>query len=138
MWPECGHKSGIIFFSKNRIIPQTTFVPTFWPHIISELGGVHQNQNRYFQKLAGKNQTRVIQSLILMFFVFSLEFNYHNYVEYSCAICISLTLTLISTYYTLCVLCTQWNYIHSFGIIGYICNVKAYTKVQDGNKVGSL
>ena len=22
-------------------MPQTTFVPTFWPHIISELGGVH-------------------------------------------------------------------------------------------------
>ena len=28
------------FFSKNRMIPQTTFVLTFWPHIISELGGV--------------------------------------------------------------------------------------------------
>ena len=29
-----------MFFSKNRKIPQTTFVLTFWPHIISELGGV--------------------------------------------------------------------------------------------------
>ena len=26
--------------AKKKIIPQTTFVPTFWPHIISELGGV--------------------------------------------------------------------------------------------------
>ena len=33
MRPKCGHK----------IIPQTTFVPTFWTHIISELGCV-----RYF------------------------------------------------------------------------------------------
>ena len=64
MWPECGHKSGLwddsifqkesyaenlkkivgavlklAFFSKNRITPQTTFVPTFWLHIISELDG---------------------------------------------------------------------------------------------------
>ena len=31
---------GINFFSKDRIIPQTTFVPIFGPHIISELGGV--------------------------------------------------------------------------------------------------
>ena len=47
----CGQNVGtkvvswIIFFSKSRIIPQTTFVPTFWPHIISELGGVSLNQN---------------------------------------------------------------------------------------------
>ena len=49
MWPECEHKSAlwddsifsIAFFSKNRMIPQTTFVLTFRPHIISELGGVH-------------------------------------------------------------------------------------------------
>ena len=32
----------IAFFSKNRIIPQTTFVLTFRPHIISELGGVKE------------------------------------------------------------------------------------------------
>ena len=30
----------VAFFSKKKIITQTTFVPTFWPHIISELGGV--------------------------------------------------------------------------------------------------
>ena len=30
----------VAFFSKKKIIPQTTLVPTFWPHIISELGGV--------------------------------------------------------------------------------------------------
>ena len=46
MWPECGHKNGLWdnFLFKNRIIPQTTFVPTFWPHIISELGGVHSTK----------------------------------------------------------------------------------------------
>ena len=32
----------IAFFSKKKIIPQTTFVPTFWPHIISELDSVGQ------------------------------------------------------------------------------------------------
>ena len=32
----------VAFFSKKKIIPQTTFVPTFWPHIISELGGVNK------------------------------------------------------------------------------------------------
>ena len=31
---------GMILFFEKKIIPQTTFVPTFWPHIISELGGV--------------------------------------------------------------------------------------------------
>ena len=31
---------GIIFFFEKKALLQTTFVPTFWPHIISELGGV--------------------------------------------------------------------------------------------------
>jgi len=30
----------IAFFSKKKIIPQTTPVPTFWPHTIYELDGV--------------------------------------------------------------------------------------------------
>ena len=33
------------WFSKKKIIPQTTFVPTFWPHIISELDGVWVYRN---------------------------------------------------------------------------------------------
>ena len=35
-----GEIFSIAFFSKNRMIPQTTFVLTFRPHIIAELGGV--------------------------------------------------------------------------------------------------
>ena len=39
----------IAFISKNRIIPQTTFVPTFWPHTISELGGVKYDKGLFME-----------------------------------------------------------------------------------------
>ena len=41
----------VAFFSKNKIIPQTTFVPTFWPHIISELGGVSPKSGDFAREL---------------------------------------------------------------------------------------
>ena len=31
---------GMILFFEKKIIPQINFAPTFWPHTISELGGV--------------------------------------------------------------------------------------------------
>ena len=52
MWPECWHKSGLwdnFLFCFNILIliysfkyeTISTFAPTFWTHIISELGGVY-------------------------------------------------------------------------------------------------
>ena len=50
----------ITFFSKKKIIPQTPFVPTFWPHIISELGGVRNINMRTVTEMLLSRYTKFV------------------------------------------------------------------------------